>query len=213
MGFGIGLGPRLFRVRVSTRGVRVSSGVGPFWASTGTSRRRRSRRARRSHSTTSDASGCLPLLAVLLALATVYWVAAWPYQLMHHIAIANGASKGSAKTVAWVIEAVYLIVLLGAGALVAKARLGNRRSSVVPTQSGIEPTAASRPTRPDIGGGRPITEYSQHQLVDLVRWIESDGSARTHDELLTTAVAELGFRRRGSRIVAALENAIATAHR
>lgn len=36
LGFGIGIGPRLFRVRVSTRGVRLSSGVGPFsvWTST-----------------------------------------------------------------------------------------------------------------------------------------------------------------------------------
>jgi hypothetical protein len=44
MGFGIGVGPRIFRVRVSTRGVGLSSGIGPFsvWTSTG-GRRRRSR--------------------------------------------------------------------------------------------------------------------------------------------------------------------------
>lgn len=36
MGFGVGIGPRLFRVRVSTRGVGLSSGVGPVsvWTST-----------------------------------------------------------------------------------------------------------------------------------------------------------------------------------
>lgn len=46
MGFGIGLGPRIFRVRVSTRGLGVSSGLGPFsvWANTGSRRRRRPRR-------------------------------------------------------------------------------------------------------------------------------------------------------------------------
>ena len=46
MGFGIGLGPRLFRVRVSARGVGISSGVGPFsvWANTGSGRRRSGRR-------------------------------------------------------------------------------------------------------------------------------------------------------------------------
>jgi hypothetical protein len=43
VGFGVGIGPRLFRVRVGTSGVGVSSGLGPFsvWASTGSGRRRR----------------------------------------------------------------------------------------------------------------------------------------------------------------------------
>lgn len=51
MGFGIGLGPRLFRVRVTTRGVGVSSGVGPFsvYASPGRGRRRRSTARRRTN--------------------------------------------------------------------------------------------------------------------------------------------------------------------
>lgn len=42
MGFGVGIGPRLFRVRVGTSGVGVSSGLGPFsvWANTGSGRRR-----------------------------------------------------------------------------------------------------------------------------------------------------------------------------
>jgi hypothetical protein len=42
MGFGIGIGPRIFRVRVSTRGVGLSSGVGPLsvWTSTSGGRRR-----------------------------------------------------------------------------------------------------------------------------------------------------------------------------
>lgn len=50
MGFGIGLGPRVFRVRVSTRGVGVSSGVGPFsiYAHSGRRRRRRPTTSRRT---------------------------------------------------------------------------------------------------------------------------------------------------------------------
>ncbi len=49
MGFGVGLGPRVFRVRVSTRGVGLSSGVGPFsvYARSGRGRRRRSTASRR----------------------------------------------------------------------------------------------------------------------------------------------------------------------
>jgi hypothetical protein len=47
MGFGVSMGPRWFRVRVSTRGVGVSSGVGPFsvYASGRGGRRRRSTRS------------------------------------------------------------------------------------------------------------------------------------------------------------------------
>jgi hypothetical protein len=47
LGFGIGIGPRLFRVRVSTRGVGLSSGVGPV--SVWTSSRRRSHPRRSGH--------------------------------------------------------------------------------------------------------------------------------------------------------------------
>lgn len=45
MGFGIGIGPRLFRVRVSTRGVGLSSGVGPVSVWTSTRRRSGQRRS------------------------------------------------------------------------------------------------------------------------------------------------------------------------
>ena len=39
-GIGVGLGPRAARLNVGTHGVGVSSGVGPFWASTGVGRSR-----------------------------------------------------------------------------------------------------------------------------------------------------------------------------
>jgi Arc/MetJ family transcription regulator len=42
----------------------------------------------------------------------------------------------------------------------------------------------------------------------LIRWIESDTLLRTEDELLTEAVRELGFKKRGSKIRAALTEAI-----
>jgi hypothetical protein len=35
----------------------------------------------------------------------------------------------------------------------------------------------------------------------IVRWIESDDGLRTEDELVAETMAELGFTRRGSKIV------------
>ncbi|HET7509309.1 MAG TPA: AAA domain-containing protein [Solirubrobacterales bacterium] len=56
--------------------------------------------------------------------------------------------------------------------------------------------------------GRSITEYTNRQLVSLIRWIESDGLLRTKAELREEAIEVLGYRRRGPRIVAALDAAI-----
>jgi hypothetical protein len=49
--------------------------------------------------------------------------------------------------------------------------------------------------------------------VLLVRWLQSDGLLRTDDELIEAAARELGFRRRGARIVAALSAAISQTRR
>ena len=57
-----------------------------------------------------------------------------------------------------------------------------------------------------------ITHYTKSQLVRLIRWIESDTLLRTDDELREAAIQALGYRRRGSRIVAALDDAIRIAH-
>jgi len=67
--------------------------------------------------------------------------------------------------------------------------------------------------RPPIRRGLGITDYSQSQLVRLVRWIESDDRLRTEDELLEETMRELGFQKRGSRIVAAIYQAIRQARR
>jgi very-short-patch-repair endonuclease len=75
-----------------------------------------------------------------------------------------------------------------------------------------EPTASAPPARtgpkPVRGLGQPITEYSPAQLDALVRWIQSDTLLRTRDELVEEMIAELGFRRRGARIMAAVEAAV-----
>ncbi len=62
---------------------------------------------------------------------------------------------------------------------------------------------------PPVLPGRPINDYSHLELVALIRWIESDTLLRTEDELLESAMAYLGFSRKGSRIVAAINAAIA----
>ena len=47
----------------------------------------------------------------------------------------------------------------------------------------------------------------------LIRWIESDGLLRTKVELRDEAIRELGFKRRGPKIVLAVEGAIDTARK
>jgi hypothetical protein len=72
--------------------------------------------------------------------------------------------------------------------------------------------AIGRPIpRPDVAAGRSIGEYRGDDLVALVRWIESDTLLRTEDEVVDAMATELGFRRQGSRITAALTAAVRTA--
>jgi hypothetical protein len=68
-----------------------------------------------------------------------------------------------------------------------------------------------RGPRPSLQPGQPITEYSDRQLASLIRWIESDTLLRTEDELLAAFVSELGYRRRGTRIVDAFQRALTIA--
>jgi hypothetical protein len=80
----------------------------------------------------------------------------------------------------------------------------------------VEVAAGTRPTRgprPRLRRGSPIDEYTSQELVDLACWILSDTLLRTDDELFREMMDELGFRRAGNRIVAALDAAIRTARR
>jgi very-short-patch-repair endonuclease len=85
-----------------------------------------------------------------------------------------------------------------------------------PSAKAIEPdgwaTLREGP-KPTVYYGEPIDTYSQKQLVRLAKWIESDGMLRTEDELLADMMFQLGYRRRGSKIVAALMAAIRKARR
>jgi len=73
--------------------------------------------------------------------------------------------------------------------------------------AGDSTTHRSQP-RPRVRSGLPIGEYSPRDLNQMVRWIESDGFLRTEDQLVSEVMAELGFQRRGGRIVEAIVGAI-----
>lgn len=75
-------------------------------------------------------------------------------------------------------------------------------SAIVPSRSGACPVMTHRGT---------IDKYSPDELVAVIRWIESDTLCRTEDELLTATMRTLGFVNRGSRIVAAINEAIVLA--
>ncbi|MEA2616236.1 MAG: hypothetical protein QOE72_2019, partial [Chloroflexota bacterium] len=70
------------------------------------------------------------------------------------------------------------------------------------------PVAATRGPRPAFPSGQDIGLYSPAQLDAILQWVRSDGLLRTDEQLIQAAMEELGFRRRGSRIEAALTAAI-----
>ena len=79
------------------------------------------------------------------------------------------------------------------------------KAPAVPSpQRGPRPPIPRRGT----GGYNSITDYSHYQLVSLVRWIESDTLLRTDEDVMREMQVELGFKRSGSRIRAAIGKAI-----
>ena len=61
---------------------------------------------------------------------------------------------------------------------------------------------------PGVARGRPIGEYAQRDLRAVVRWVRADGRLHTEAELLDKVMSALGFKRKGSRITAAIREAI-----
>lgn len=99
-------------------------------------------------------------------------------------------------------------------AVAAADRYGDHQATR-PSHSPPETTSAltattTRCRRPALGRRPSISDYSREELRSLVKWIQSDDQLRTDDELLDEAIEELGFDRRGSRIVAAIHEAIAS---
>jgi len=75
-----------------------------------------------------------------------------------------------------------------------------------PAQSKAAPP--SRGPRPDVYPWGQIDEFTDHDLRAVVRWIESDTLLRSHEELLVETMRELGFERRGKKVVARIGSAI-----
>jgi hypothetical protein len=76
--------------------------------------------------------------------------------------------------------------------------------------TGVTPEADERAPRPSFPAGRSaITDWPLADLVQLGRWIESDGRLRTEEDLKTALLGELGIKRRGSRVVRVLDEVVA----
>ena len=72
-----------------------------------------------------------------------------------------------------------------------------------------QPSAApERWPRPPVQIRNTITLYAESELIQLLKWIASDGQLRTDDQIIDEMTATLGFNRRGARIEAALRRAI-----
>ncbi len=69
--------------------------------------------------------------------------------------------------------------------------------------------AGLRGPRPRVPTGLPIDSYTERDLDAVVSWICSDTLLRTHDEVAALTRQQLGLTRRGSRIDAAVDAAIA----
>lgn len=76
-----------------------------------------------------------------------------------------------------------------------------------------ESSPPARGPRPYVPPGYPITDYTLGQLASLAHWILSDTLLRTDEDLMAEMRRELGFKRRGARIDAALEHAVALIRR
>lgn len=72
----------------------------------------------------------------------------------------------------------------------------------------IAATTAERKPRPAIPQKATINDYSDAELRELVLWWQSDEILRSDEEIINALVPELGFRRKGTRIVDRLTQAI-----
>lgn len=68
--------------------------------------------------------------------------------------------------------------------------------------------AVSRRPRPRLPRGGPISRFSDSQLVAICVWLLEDGLQVARDERIAQAMAELGFQKRGSVILARLNQAL-----
>jgi very-short-patch-repair endonuclease len=63
------------------------------------------------------------------------------------------------------------------------------------------PVGERRGVRPRVRPGFPIDDYDTRVLMDVVRWVRSDDVVRSSDDELAIVMRELGFGRRGAKIL------------
>jgi hypothetical protein len=66
----------------------------------------------------------------------------------------------------------------------------------------------TRGPRPPIYHRDSIDDYGPNELVEIVRWVNSDGQLRTDEQIIEEMIPMLGFARRGTRIESSLRYAI-----
>jgi hypothetical protein len=70
-------------------------------------------------------------------------------------------------------------------------------------------TALRRGPCPPVPVRTSISEYREGELIQLLRWIASDGQLRTDEQIIDEMIPALGFSRRGVRIENAIRSAVA----
>jgi very-short-patch-repair endonuclease len=89
-------------------------------------------------------------------------------------------------------------------------------TAVSPAETQVEwelPVGQRNGLRPSLRPGLPIDAYSQTSLINMVRWVRSDGVVRSSDDEVTTVMSELGFGRRGAKILRHIAEAQAASDR
>jgi very-short-patch-repair endonuclease len=96
----------------------------------------------------------------------------------------------------------------------AAVRAADEPRTLAPSATQADETAptpavpARRGPRPAIVGREPIDTYATHELASLLEWIDSDGRLRTDDQLVEELFRELGYGRRGGRIMERLREIV-----
>ena len=97
------------------------------------------------------------------------------------------------------------------GILASRARGAEHRAAVEPPSPGLE--IGRRDPAPWISRGINIDEHDLRRLVQLARWVMSDGRLRTDEEIFEEMFEKMHYKRRGHRIRDVLFRAIEQAKR